>query len=293
MGCWNGTCGLTNLPIFVGDEVYVFPVLERPTLGDRPSFCYTTALYTPSLLPFVAKYNDYGGGEDEGGIALELTMNAIQDILVEMEEGENPYHDIPIKKADFGPHLFWEATHEGRLFHKHYKNCGIFFAMVRKDVADRIFSEWKFNEYVGGETGYIRDLTFEKMCDSIPEFLERSISNSELFGDGIVRFDWELDSPISKRLSYISSASSNNWDLLKMNVLVSDLVNSDKMELAVDFLRLYMIGSAVDVLMDETRRIWLPMMHRGSQSGDLKAYQFVNGLVEDEIEKEKSTWGEY
>jgi hypothetical protein len=54
MGCWNGTCGLSGLPIFHGTEMYVFPIVE----SYRDSFCYSTALYRPSVLPFRAEYND-------------------------------------------------------------------------------------------------------------------------------------------------------------------------------------------------------------------------------------------
>ena len=84
MGCWNNTCGLTNLPIIVGDEVYVFPLKEND-LSEYRSHCETSALFTPSSMPFIAKYDDYGGGEDACGIALDDIIDGIKLDLIEME----------------------------------------------------------------------------------------------------------------------------------------------------------------------------------------------------------------
>lgn len=70
MGCWNGTCGLSGLPIINSEEIYVFPIIE----SSRDSFCYTSALYRPSVVPFRAKYNDYGGGKECSGPALKITL---------------------------------------------------------------------------------------------------------------------------------------------------------------------------------------------------------------------------
>ena len=77
MGSWNGTCGLTELPIISGTDIFVFPVVESYT----DSFCYSSALYRPSVLPFRAKYNDYGAGEDCTGIALPFLMEGIANQL--------------------------------------------------------------------------------------------------------------------------------------------------------------------------------------------------------------------
>ena len=53
MGCWNKTCGLTNLHIKAGERAYVF-VLEK---DEDDSHCYTTHMYKPLLLPFETTYN--------------------------------------------------------------------------------------------------------------------------------------------------------------------------------------------------------------------------------------------
>ena len=92
MGCWNNTCVLTNLPIHEGEDVYVFPIKEINQDRHR-SFCYTSALYNPTMISFEAKYNDYGAGEKCKGVALPFIIDPIKKILVEKEVGENEYHD--------------------------------------------------------------------------------------------------------------------------------------------------------------------------------------------------------
>jgi hypothetical protein len=46
MGCWNKTCGLTNLPIMCGEKTYVF-VLERvPGSTQGPGVYHMPSRYT-------------------------------------------------------------------------------------------------------------------------------------------------------------------------------------------------------------------------------------------------------
>lgn len=66
MGCWNGTCGITNLPIHHGEDI-VFYILRENRLRDCPGFgagiCYSDELFSPLGLPIYGKYDDYGGIE--------------------------------------------------------------------------------------------------------------------------------------------------------------------------------------------------------------------------------------
>lgn len=38
MGCWNKTCGLTNLPIFAGEDIVWFLLVQSPTIEARSSY---------------------------------------------------------------------------------------------------------------------------------------------------------------------------------------------------------------------------------------------------------------
>lgn len=67
MGCWNATCGLSNLPIQAGDDVLLF-VLAESKLSSRDrfggGFSYPNGRYRPIGLPVHGQYNDYGGIEN-------------------------------------------------------------------------------------------------------------------------------------------------------------------------------------------------------------------------------------
>ena len=66
MGCWNGTCAISQTSINYQDEV-VGIILESNTYGDKGThipncggFCYSNELYKPMLVPFYGKYDTYG-----------------------------------------------------------------------------------------------------------------------------------------------------------------------------------------------------------------------------------------
>jgi hypothetical protein len=67
MGCWSETCGITGLPITVGNPCVAF-LLVRSELHEHqisPSgYCYADDLWSPLELPVFGTYDDYGGLEN-------------------------------------------------------------------------------------------------------------------------------------------------------------------------------------------------------------------------------------
>lgn len=61
MGCWNGSCNLTNVSISHNDEVVGIIVKLNMVSGNA---CYINTHSAPEYLPVVGKYNDYGAMED-------------------------------------------------------------------------------------------------------------------------------------------------------------------------------------------------------------------------------------
>lgn len=60
MGCWNATCGLSNLPIFYNDPVIAF-VIQREPSKETGSQCYPWESWSPASLIVRGLYDDYGG----------------------------------------------------------------------------------------------------------------------------------------------------------------------------------------------------------------------------------------
>ena len=102
MGCWNGTCVLTNLPIMADEEVIVLLLNEGKSYDKYVgNHCHSNTYY--SLLPlfFEGKYNDYGAVEECHGEFVQDIEDYIKKSLIGMELGENQYHDIEISKDKF------------------------------------------------------------------------------------------------------------------------------------------------------------------------------------------------
>lgn len=60
MGCWNGTCNISNMPIFEGDKVVLIPLMKVHE-GAAFNTCYPTDNFIPLGFPIIGYYNDYGG----------------------------------------------------------------------------------------------------------------------------------------------------------------------------------------------------------------------------------------
>ena len=332
MGCWNGTCGLTELPIIVGTDIFVFPVVESYT----DSFCYSSALYRPSVLPFRAKYNDYGAGEDCTGIALPYLMEGIANQLIEQDVGENQYHDIAVKREGFNADVFFEACHEKRLmfanplraYEGQPKTKDVFFTMIRKDAVDRLWNEWTYDMYKmrdvpvpeGLETDqyYFKNITYAKLAELIPEYMAACASNLKEFTsirpvDGLSEEEHADFMRAVKSYTYRSFFVDRNNHILAgtfnhtfgdgysdggfsdiadiRETIILEYMEGDK-ELAYALMREAMIGSMVNSFMESTRKVWLPVMHQGSQSEEYTEYKLLNKITADIIKEREHKYDE-
>lgn len=72
MGCWNKTCGLTQLPIHDGERVVTFLLVKVESGYD--SYCYNNWAWNLIPLPIYGKYNDYGWMEEDAGQENKLKL---------------------------------------------------------------------------------------------------------------------------------------------------------------------------------------------------------------------------
>lgn len=156
MGCWNGTCAITNLPIIEGDDVAVL-FIKNIDLAHRASvpedsgimgpsggpYVYPTDEWTPVTLPFFSKYDDYGGVYTEPEQMVidpwnqEIIEKFFADKIVEYDLGDNQYHDVAISRDDMTISTAMAAIHEGRLHIKPYGHkVALSFILIHKWVYD-------------------------------------------------------------------------------------------------------------------------------------------------------------
>jgi hypothetical protein len=63
MGCWNETCGVSQVAITAGERIAVVLIQEQKHV-EAEGHSYSTELWTPAFLPIFGKYDDYGGIEE-------------------------------------------------------------------------------------------------------------------------------------------------------------------------------------------------------------------------------------
>jgi hypothetical protein len=304
MGCWNKTCGLSNLHITAGTPVYVF-VLERNKDYDQ---CYATSLFSPVLLPFESVYDDYGGGEDSSGVALPFVMKGLKDQLVEFDLGENEYHDIAVKKEGFNDKLFFEACHEDRMQIKgrfDVEPTQVYFTMMRKDIVDSILETRVIEDYVGegkGTHGYGNNYIRYKFADitaSVRPLIERLLEDISKSENEYIRFaifdrmhNYRNEFHAAKYLTYDSHRYSRIVDVkhLASRALEIGTVESiNKLEgLMIEHLKAVFIDS----FMHSARKTWVPGGHEGSQSSSGGALRLLAKVTIDALDKEKAEWME-
>lgn len=116
MGSWNACCGISKLPIQFGDPVVDFFIGDVGRFRDSGFICYSNDLWAPLTIQTYGVYDDYGQIREEAGWHSDYVVKVLKTHLVELEQGENKYHDIAIKRDDMTFELAQEAVHEGRLY---------------------------------------------------------------------------------------------------------------------------------------------------------------------------------
>lgn len=311
MGCWNKTCGLSNLHIYSGSEVYVF-VLEENPHHDR---CYATAFWRPLLLPFTSIYNDYGGGEDSSK-ALDFILEGLKENLVEMPLGDNEYHDIAVNKEILNEELFFEAVHEGRLKVHDRAFSGerlVDFVMLRKDVVDHICETWVRDLYVGkgkGTGGWGNNYIYYKFADiiaDIPRFLdvvEKEVLNptgidAEVPPElrlkyamrGLAGLCMDLEDERNLVAMYLSGANDVRYSrIVRPSDAVVKMLAEGKRAEAEEMLKDIVLAAFINAFMENTRKQWMPGGHEGSQQAEHKPYRVLCSAITAVLDKEKAEW---
>jgi hypothetical protein len=310
MGSWYKTCGLSQMHITDGEEVMVFALEKNMDQTDR---CYSTAFWAPCLVPYYSKYGDYGRGDQDSGVGLPYILEGIRDRLVEMELGDNQYHDIEIKKDKFDIELFYEAVHEGRLFSKDYQGRDRMFefVMVRKDIADDILANWNRETYVGngkGDCGYdnaYKMVNFAKILEDLPEFMERvaeflkpdpdmdDASNSALIGMKLMGgletvFKYEEDNLVGKWIR--GSADYRFSRIMYPSEVVLSLMKVGKVKEATELMIDLLKGLYLNCFMEMTRRNWAPGGHEGSQANEAHGYRIMAEATLRALDREKKEY---
>lgn len=321
MGCWNQTCGITQIHIRAGEPVMIIPLAE----SIRESLCYSTPFWAPFELPFYAEYNDYGAGENEEGIGLEYLLTELRRTLVEVEQGDNEYHDIPVKKADFDVECFWEAIHEQRLSINSYKeNHQVGMMMVKMSVfnhlvENREFSTYDYDRKTSKITYY--KYKFQDVLDGVPGLVDAIIGRD--MPSSLDKLDAEdrehmkrmyfMFDPVSKASQKLLGSYDNEVSRKDCNraalwlrnqtshlryggfgtvidSALEELLDADNRDGAIELLREHLKILFIDSLFLATRKFWSPQAGCGSQNQEHSGYRTLINAMTHVLDEEKAEW---
>ena len=169
MGCWNETCGITQVPIMHNDPVVLILLanVAQHRSADRmdghSGHCYSNDVWSPFALPIYGIYNDYGSIEDvTEGWNTEWIINSLKKYMIEKPLGSNKYHDVAISKNDLSIENLLDWIHESRVEVKGIReNNPLGFMMVHA---------WAWEHLSNGKPTWNDDDPLEKVIQDGREY---------------------------------------------------------------------------------------------------------------------------
>lgn len=312
MGCWNQTCGLTQIHILAGEKVMVFPLVK----SEADSLCYSTPFWTPFPVPFSSEYDDYGAGENSTGLGLDMVIEFLRGKLVELEVGKNKFHDIAVKRDCFDEQLFWNAIHEQRLAINTYNgDKEVRMVMIKQSIIDYLIEHNEFSLYEGYDANGSKytKYKFADIVASLDGLLDELFVKETNLPDGISE---ELRAKFERLMSYkmleqAAEAAVNkdehNWagrwlqfsgSHLSYGSFSSHLIESRLTELveandregARELLIQHLVMRFVDSFIMSVRKFWSPQAGAGSQNASQDGYRLLAKAMTHVLDEEKARW---
>lgn len=318
MGCWNKTCGLSQLPIYAGTPTVNFLIIENVPYGDEretPNHpCYSDTYWSLVPLPIYGKYNDYGWQEDDAGEEWKYSLlNAhYKDVISMSLSGVKNAASEYKRYNDAGEKPFTNSENLGNAIHGNLihiaqmgKKSVISSMMVDRDLFEELTARISSGPRYGKD-----EISLTK--DELVVFAENAINHiktvtatadDEEPGMGFIRMemlslDYNSDTTlealgIDKDDSYYHPAywfwlwlaaglSSHGFET--RNFVKRQRMNVPAKELVDAFL--------FNHVMDSLRRQFIPMGHEGSQGGigDIHT-QFATAYM-NRVNAIKAEWDE-
>lgn len=253
MGCWNGTCGITGLPIWDCDPVVAVIIYAHTKKFDlTPS--YPCEWYAPATPLLRGKYDD-GGGVSLSKEQKELAQLFCDKLRVDTYDQDTFHTDVipafKINQIHGSVHYVWWMAHEA--------------------IYDRLVSEgcdhhmgFRYNGY-GKPT--INNIVEHRIEDARKAFLSDDRMAGHAFRNALELQDRPM--PILSKMAFKVENVNQNVE--------------DTLALIADLQKLYL-------LMMKLRINMAPPAGCGSQDQDLQIYKLRNKMIEDLIKEREAEY---
>jgi hypothetical protein len=291
MGCWNETCGISNLPIHYDNKVRLF-VLEQThnTRHIGGGTCYINESWAPIGPPIAGLYNDYGGIEKiKKSPSNKILLNIIKEKILPFDVNEldgfingkvMPIKDMDLEnlilaiERELGQtkNVFGETVSLGIMFvlEEVYQALltynpietqsikqGHFVYKPYKDILMADLERWykgKFDRFQE-----LKRLAKNSKDDALAGFRADFYLDSD---DGSVLF-WDIrdhDTRLIKNQIQECIRKEVTWEDDKAKVLIKILMETLQIKNA----------------MTAARKFWSPQTGKGGQHGELDIYKLLN-----------------
>lgn len=300
MGCWNHTCAISNLPVFYQDEVYVMLLMKQEKTDNN---CYPHTYWKPLPFFFQGKYNDYGGVEECYGPMLEPLMKMLKTRILEMEEGENKYHDIPVKRELFDTKMLFDADHEHRLFfegHRFSKEpTQITHIVIKKNVFEQLIERYKLSFYDSDQSKRVTQ-TYAQYREKVGNEIHKAFEKHKAEWNEIEHSEQKqlierllMESALEQVLSrYFDSELVRYNPLCNIKKLLVDSYCDNHMDVLNLLLDQLATLSIVSFFMSGSRAMWVPPSGAGSQNDSTSSQRLRANLILEEAEAIKKRFEE-
>ncbi|QDJ96359.1 hypothetical protein Xoosp13_172 [Xanthomonas phage Xoo-sp13] len=207
MGCWNKTCGITNLPIFHGDEVVVFLLVQSPYTSAMNS--YSSGLWNHIPLPIYGKYNDYGWIDPHPGQEwkLDLFKKGITVVRKEPEKTDSGYNRYPnLKDTPFASFEALGNSIHGDVFEVTVNSytkgkCNVTLAefFIHKSTFDELKTHLEY------DAAHANLEAFVQWNNSKQDSIENVEELQNIIADGVERTDEEYEALLRRITAAIRS----------------------------------------------------------------------------------------
>lgn len=251
MGCWNGTCLLSNLPICRGDSVvgmFVAYILNpssdmRQTIGRQN---YPSDVAEPIGVPFRGKYDNYGSITD---IKYGVTTDYILSVLKESDFDSTLNNISNMKQSIYASSL--------------KRNVGVGLVMFHEKLFDNTVSECK-SDFISAIRDSVKLADESRKSDPMVKD-----TLSELHIIGII-------------------PASGLWFPLKYSDIFTlfDMAEQkyDDLDSEIELI----IGAMedrvkIDIMLNRLRKSWVSGSGVGSQDTSYEAHMILNKVIHAQI----------
>lgn len=269
MGSWDGTCGISHLPIRSGEPVVAYLIIESNGINELQGagYCYSWDIFKPCMLPVYADYNDYGS--IEGVQNEDAVLKRIKYLLSSEKIKFNKYieHEMTNEKLE---HMtaedFFHYVERGWVDGAKGKKLG--FIMFHKELYDKLH-ESHDGVYAIEMIERIIDMidTFTKMmCDENTSPEEKAV---------IIKRNASCLLPVGHG-GYMSYLAED----------IEDYYLTRDEEIKQSLCEILTTSSLLDIL----RVPWIPQVGAGGQTWDYKEYKVLSQFIQDHLAEIDKEW---